>query len=129
MFSLSESKSLLRPVIWSPYITSDITALEAVQRKAARFVCNEFSSYSSVTAMMNNLKWNSLEDRRKQARLIMFYKIIHRLVQVNFNLYLHPSRRAHGHQQKYIHLQTRINAYHHSFLPAVIHSWNCLSCS
>jgi len=43
-------------VIWSPYTTSDITALEAVQRKAARFVCNDFSSYSSVTAMMNNLK-------------------------------------------------------------------------
>jgi len=52
--------------IWSPYTTSDITTLEAVQCKAARFVCNDFSSYSSVTAMLNNLKWNSLEDRRKQ---------------------------------------------------------------
>ena len=39
-----------------------------------------------------------LEDRRKQAQLIMFYKIIRGIVQVNFNPYLHPSRRAHGHQ-------------------------------
>ena len=64
-------------VIWSPYTTCDITVLEAVQHKAARFVWNDFSSYSSVTAMMNNLKW-SLES--KQARLIMFYKIIHGIV-------------------------------------------------
>ena len=88
-------------VIWSPQTTCDITALEMVQRKAARFVCNDFSSYLSVTEMMNNLKWNSLEDRRKQARLIMFYKIIHGIVQVNFNPYLHPSRRACGHQLNY----------------------------
>ena len=38
--------------------------------------------------MMNNLMWNSLEGRRKQARLIMFYEIIHGIVQVNFNPYL-----------------------------------------
>jgi len=63
-------------VIWS-HTTCDITALEAVQRKAARSVRNDFSSYSSVIAMMNNLKWNSLDYRRKQARLIMLYKIIH----------------------------------------------------
>ena len=66
-------------------LSSGPLTLEAVQHKAARFVCNDFSSYSSMTAMMNNLKWNSLEDRRKQARLIMFYKLIHGMVQVNFN--------------------------------------------
>jgi len=47
--------------------------------------------------------------------LNMFYKIIHRIEQVNFTPYLHPSRRARGHQ------------YHHSFLPATIRNWNCLS--
>jgi len=112
-------------VIWSPYTTCDITALEAVQCKAARFVCNDFLSYLSMTAMMNNLKWNSLEERRKQARLIMFYKIIYGIVQINFNPYLHPSRRARGYQN-YRHLLTRINSYYHSFLPATICNWNCL---
>ena len=63
-------------VIWCPHTTCDITALEAVQHKAARFVCNDFLSYSSVTVMMSNLKWNSLEDKRKQALLIMFYIIL-----------------------------------------------------
>ena len=54
-------------VIWFPHTTCDITTLEALQRKAARFAYNDFLSYSSVTAMMNNLKWNSVEDRKKQA--------------------------------------------------------------
>ena len=66
--------------------------------------------------------------RRKQARLIMFYKIINGpgIVQVNFNSYLHPSRRARGNRQNFRHLLTRINSYHHSFLPANIRNWNCL---
>jgi len=76
--------------------------------------------------MMNDLKWNSLEDRRKQAQLIMFYKIINGIVQVNFNPYLHLSRKARGNQQNFRHLMTRINLYHHSFLPATIRNWNCL---
>jgi len=67
-----------------------------------------------------------MEDRRKQARLIMFYKIILRIVQVNFNPYLHYSKRAQGRQQNYRNLLTRINSYHHSFLPATVRNWNCL---
>ena len=70
MCNISEIKSLylafVRPiveyasVIWSPYTNCDKTVLEGVQHKAARFVCNDFSTYSSVTSMLNNLKWTAL---------------------------------------------------------------------
>ena len=73
-------------VIWFPYATCDITALEVVQHKAARFVCNDFLSYSSMTAMINNLKWNSLEDRKKQARLTYYSRnstIKHLLIRIH----------------------------------------------
>ena len=53
----------------------DINKVEAVQRRAARWVTNNYSSYSSVTQMINSLGWRSLEQRRADARLIMFYKI------------------------------------------------------
>jgi len=118
MFSLNENKAFVRliveyaSVIWSPYTSCDITTLEAVQCKVARLIFNDFSSNSRVLAMINK---NSLEDRRKQAKLIMVYKIIHGIVQVNFNSYLHLSRRGRGHQQNYGHLLARINSYHHSF--------------
>ena len=43
--------------------------IEMVQRRAARWVSNDYSTYSSVTEMMSNLGWRSLENRRYDARL------------------------------------------------------------
>ena len=56
---------------------------ERVQRSAARYVLNDYSPYSRVTAMLNLLKWQTLEQRRNQASLIMLYKISHNLVAVD----------------------------------------------
>ena len=72
--------SLVRPqveyasVVWSPYTKDDINKIEKVQRRAARWVSNDYSSYSSVTDMVSNLGWRSLENRRTDTRLAMFIK-------------------------------------------------------
>jgi len=53
--------TLVRPMLeyacvaWSPFTLNNIYKLEKVQWKGARFVCNNFSMYSSVTAMLNKL--------------------------------------------------------------------------
>ena len=47
---------------------------------SARWVLNDYSSYSSVTDMLSNLGWRSLENRRTDTRLAMFYKIVYGLV-------------------------------------------------
>ena len=39
-------------ILWSPYTQSPINNLEAVQRKAARFECNNYYRYSSVSEML-----------------------------------------------------------------------------
>ena len=53
-------------VIWPPwpYLQTNIHQIEMVQRKAARFVFNDYSRHSSVTDMLNQLNWQSLEKRR-----------------------------------------------------------------
>ena len=43
---------------------------------------NDYSTYSSVIEMMSNLGWQSLENRRYDARLLMFYKIVYGLVAI-----------------------------------------------
>ena len=50
--------------VWSPYTQTIINKIEAVQPRAARWVTNDYSSYSSVTQMINTLGWRSLEQRR-----------------------------------------------------------------
>ena len=53
-----------------------------VQRRAARFVKSRYKRTDSVTAMLDELGWPILSKRRKDARLILFYKIINNLAQV-----------------------------------------------
>ena len=66
-------------IIWSPYTQSLINNLETVQRKAARFVCNNYYRYSSVSEMLQQLGWPTLEHWQLEARATMMYKITHNL--------------------------------------------------
>ncbi len=69
--------------VWSPHTQKNITKLESIQRRSARYVMNDFSRCSSVTAMMQHLEWQTPEARRQQARSMMFYHIIHDLVDIS----------------------------------------------
>jgi len=79
-----------------------------VQRKAARFVFGDYSTYSSVFNMLQELQWNSLQERKLQARLIMFYKIVHN--EVEFESYGNINQKP-----KFRQLPTRLNI--HSYQP------------
>jgi len=73
---------MVRPIIeyastiWAPHTAISINRLEAIQRRAARFCYNDFSTYSSVTRMISNLNMPTLELRRNKSKLITMYKII-----------------------------------------------------
>ena len=117
----------VRPV-WSPFTQSNIDKIEKVQRKAARFVFNDYYRYSSITNMLNCLKWESLEHRRTKSTIIMFYKIINNIVSVDISNYLHRSfTRTRGHQMRFMTIPAKRNTYYHSFLPTAIRLWNSLS--
>jgi hypothetical protein len=79
-------KALVRPLleyspcIWDPYTTTHKNKIEMVQRRAARYVLNRYHNTSSVTEMMNLLKWPLLQTRRQHYRLIMMYKISNNMV-------------------------------------------------
>lgn len=52
-----------------------------IHHNAVRFVSNIHYKkvkyeHVSITKILNDLDWNSLEDRRNQARLVMAYKIV-----------------------------------------------------
>ena len=68
------SLRILYSLWYYPYHLNDILALEKVQYRAARWVMNDYSSYSSVSSMLNDLNWPSLHFRRRINRLQIFYK-------------------------------------------------------
>ena len=73
-------------VVWAPHTKCDIDRLEAVQRRAARFVTSDYNRTSSVTVMLDNLNWSALISRRQTSRLCLLYKIIHNVNLVNVTL-------------------------------------------
>jgi len=85
---------LFRPIleyactVWYPYHEQNIYKLEMVQRRAARFVINNYNRTASVSEMFNTLRWHTLEKRRDSLRTILLYKIIHNMVEINAREYL-----------------------------------------
>ena len=53
--------------VWSPYHEQNIYKLEMVQRRAARFVLNNYDRMASVTEMLNTLQWNILWRKEETA--------------------------------------------------------------
>ena len=101
--------------VWSPYTKDNINKIEKVQRRAARWVTNDYSSYSSVTDMLSNLGWRSLENRNTDTRLAMFYKIVYGLVAMPLLSYLeHPevyTRHMHSLTDRFTHQSVIINTH------------------
>ena len=48
-----------------------------VQRRAARWVKQDYRLTNSVSNMMEDLQWSTLCERRKYSRLTTFYKFLH----------------------------------------------------
>ena len=126
--------TLVRPAleyasrVWDPHHATLISDLEAVQRRAARFVSNDYRSRSPgcVTAMLDRLKWETLQERRSKQRLMMCYKIRNQLVDLDLSQFYTPgdSRTRSGHRIRK-HRTTR-DVYHFSFGPRSVHDWNAL---
>ena len=54
-----------------------------VQRRAARFVINNYDWNASVTDMLQHLQWEPLQDRRNNFRAITMYKIAKNLIDIS----------------------------------------------
>ena len=121
-------KTLVRPQVeyaspvWSPHTKENIDKIEMTQRRAARWVKNKFSTYDSVTDMLSELGWRSLECRRIDARMIMFYKIVHGYVAIDLSTYFERPLRytRHMHPLSFRQIHTNARYYQHSFYPTSI---------
>ena len=126
--------SLVRPTleyassVWDPTQRIYVTRIEAIQRRAARWVLNNYSRYSSVTTMLQQLQWPTLEERRRRARLSLFYKARNNLVALQIPDYFitHPHQSRLHHQSSYMVPYIRTSSYMNSFYSRTIKEWNAL---
>ena len=99
-----------------------------VQRRAARFVNSDYRQRSSVTTMLQKLKWQTLSERRAHSKVIMLYRIMNDHVAIAAEPpYLYPAAEGtRGHHLQLRQHHCRIAAYQHSFFPSVVCLWNAL---
>ena len=127
--------SLVRPcleytsAVWDPHTDGVISSLEAVKRMAARFVKSNYSRYSSVTAMMEELKWEPLENRRKRNSLTMLYKAVNGLIAIQTDELKLPQRSTRRYPDPschFIELRSNSDTLRYSFFSCIIRDWNDL---
>ena len=120
--------SLIRPKleysvgIWDPHTIKDMDRIEAVQRKAARFVTGDYGRKSSVTSMLSDLEWPPLNTRRRELKLALFYKAYSSDVDVQIPF----ASSCRGASHKYTLPSSRTNIHLHSFFPSTVRTWNNL---
>ena len=73
--------TMVRPIMehvsatWDPHLQKDISRLETLQRRAARFCCGDYTNRTPgcVDDMLKVLHWESLETRRKNNCLSLLH--------------------------------------------------------
>ena len=132
-------KYLIRPVVeysstvWDGSLTNTQTnSIEAIQRRAARMVCNikRTDHTTSTTQLLEHLEWDTLKNRRERRRLGIFRAMHYDEVAVNITDYLspHPTHvgQSRKHQLQYFipHCNTRL--HQNSFFIGTARLWNAL---
>ena len=99
-----------------------------VQRRAARFVHNDYSRFTHVTLLIKALGWDSLEHRRLTDQVFMFYKIYTGLVGISLPPEVVCNTRASRlpNCAPFCQLATLNDTYKYSFYPRAIRTWNSL---
>ena len=124
-------KSLVRPQVeyaasvWSPWLARDKVQIERVQHRAARYVYNTYSRYSSVTAMLQSVDWETLESHRFNMRLHYLQSLLQpgRVALLDYATPVTVQTR--GNNIKFILPHCSKDMFKHSFLPA-LRGWNAL---
>ena len=131
-------KAMVRPIleyaatVWdrAEGDTGDVGSLEKVQRRAARYVCNNYSDRTPgcVTNMLRNLEWEPLSDRRANNKIIMLYRFINNSDLSNTDFLRSSDSRTRGRDRLYQH-HSNHPALHNSFFPRTTRDWNSLPTS
>ncbi len=123
-------KSLVSPAldydctVWGPYTALLTNRVEMVQRRADCYVCNRYHNTISVSGMIEQVGWETLEERRAKYRLSMFYKVINSPVAILAGAHLQEAKPLPSHNHLATNIQQartrRTQYYQYSYFPRTI---------
>ena len=116
--------------VWDPNTRNgdQVSQVEAIQRKAARFVCSDYRRDSSVSDMIQRLQWQDLQERRTRAKITILHRIINGQMAVPHSHLSTPSPypTRNTTANKFRHMQARTH-YASTFFPSATVLWGGLN--
>ena len=91
-------------------------------------MCRDYNYTSSVTAMLKDLSWRSLDQGRINGRLVMLYKVTYDLVAIPASQYLTRNTRLsrYIHALSYRQIRTLKDYCRFTYFPRTTIDWNAL---
>jgi len=93
--------------VWTPHSRCHFNRPEAIQNHAACFIVSNYSTANSITAIKNSLSMRSIETQHEHLHLIMFYKILHGLSDLEIPTCITPAIEIYTLKLYEIYLATR----------------------
>ena len=110
-------------ILWDPHERVDINKIEMVQQRGTRFVKHRYHNRSSATDLPEDLKWKSLETRR---RVPLNHEIINQQVAVvpDKHLMIPQIQSRSANTNSYVVPYASATSRQQSFFPRTIRDWN-----
>ena len=114
--------SLVRPILeyasaaWDLHSKDNLKTLERIQRHA-RFCTNNYSREpGSVTKLLQELGWGTLQTRRKYKRINTLYKMERDIIDIPLDQYIkHNTRCSRKHNSQFLQIRNSSNTFGNSF--------------
>ena len=119
---------VLNYAAWDPYLSRDINSLDQVQRRGARNVCNNYwdRTPGCVTKMIQDLGWQSLQEKREDHRLTLLYKLQNSLLDIDPEPTLKSGDSRTRGRSRLQQSAATSTAFNNSFYPQTTRQWNQL---
>ena len=115
---------------WDPYTEWNKHKLESVQHRAARFVARNYDCSKPGKAIVQELGWETLEQRRKEHSLKLMFKVERGQSGHKMSKYFEQKTVwitcQCRHNKFYVPPQSNTNTYLQSYFPRIIRKWNAL---
>ena len=126
-------KAFVRPIleygccVWDPHHNNQIEQLEKIQKRAARFITQNYEFKSGNTRKnMENLGWVPLQERRARNKLNILFKAKHSLIDIPIDSLKSSNRKTRGNSCNFFVPSSSVDSHLYSFYPSTIRLWNSL---
>ena len=127
--------SLVRPILeyastaWDPHSQNNIKiARKNPETGSTILQKNDYSREpGSVTKLLQELGWESLQTRRKYKRITTLYKMEHNIIDIPLDQYImHNTCCSRKHNSQFLQIRHSSNTFGNSFFPTIAKEWNAL---